>query len=179
MYKTCTIYILGLQKEQHQRNRATDTFQAPLHVFWMLRRLQITSILIFWIGEQTVSTININPLLPLIVPLSRFFTILFLCCEITFTIEDILAVGLGNDVYFWNEATCEVSQLRNFQDQDAVTSLSWQGVCSHTFRRSFINSLCRGIIWLLELRVVTYSFGIWNIKNEYARYKVILHELEF
>jgi len=43
-------------------------------------------------------------------------------------INNIVAVGLGNDVYCWNENTCKVSQLPSTEDNGLVTSVSWQGM---------------------------------------------------
>lgn len=62
----------------------------------------------------------------------------------------MLAVGLGSEVYFWNESTSAVSQLRSAADQGLITSLSWQEVCLEINEK---NELFRNFAWCsAELR---------------------------
>ncbi|CUM65602.1 uncharacterized protein PRCAT00003250001 [Priceomyces carsonii] len=45
--------------------------------------------------------------------------------------QDVLAVGLGDNVYLWDGATQSVDRLCNLSNKDKVTSLSWIGSGTH------------------------------------------------
>jgi cell division cycle protein 20 (cofactor of APC complex) len=45
--------------------------------------------------------------------------------------SNVLAVALANNVYLWNAATNEVSELLQLEQGDCVTSVSWAPGGSH------------------------------------------------